>query len=150
MPPAATLGDQQPFAFESQVTEQFMGVVVIHQGTDRDFDLQVVAGAARHLAPGAAVTIFSAIAALVTEIDESVEAGLGHQINTAAASAIAAIGAAKRNKFLAAKAHRAVATIAGRHMNAYFINKFHRKTPHPQKRGGVPPGGSLIRLLKRR
>ena len=60
----------------------------------RDFDLQVVTGAARHLAPGAAVTIFGAIAALVTKIDERVEAGLGHQINTAAASAITAIGAA--------------------------------------------------------
>jgi hypothetical protein len=43
-----------------------------------------------------------------------------------------------------------VATVAGRHMNAYFINKFHRKTPHPQKRGGVPLGRSLLRPLKRR
>ncbi|CDQ10787.1 protein of unknown function [Acidithiobacillus ferrivorans] len=93
-----------------------------------------MAGATSHLAAGATMTVFSTIAALIAEVDEGIETGLSNQIDAAAAPAIAAIGAAKGDELLAAETHRSMTAVTGGHMNAHFVNKFHRK-PRSRRNG---------------
>ena len=46
---------------------------------------------------------------------QAIDARLGHEDDAAAVAAVAAVGSAARNEFLAAKAEAAVAPFAGRH-----------------------------------
>ncbi len=134
---AAALGDQQGVAVVAQITQEFVGVVVIDQGADGDGDGQIAPAPPRHLPAGPPMSVFGPKAALVAEVDEGIEAALGDQRDVSAAPAIAPIGSAEGDEFLAAEADRAVAAVAGADGDAHFINEFHRKTPRRRVRRGA-------------
>ena len=79
-----------------------------------------------------------------TVIDQRVDVAIGHRVDTAAATAIAAVRAAERNELLAPKARDAIASVAGDDFDLRFVDEFHdvrntessvRKTKAPQRAG---------------
>ena len=59
----------------------------------------------------------------VGQRSEAIDTGFGQEDHAAAVAAVAAVGAAARNEFLAAKAEAAVASFAGRHLNFHSIDE---------------------------
>jgi hypothetical protein len=77
---------------------------------------------------------FGPVTALVAEIYQGIEAGLGDEENAATAATITTIWTAKGDKFFPTKAQGAVPTGTRSNMDAYFINKLHKK-PRSRKNG---------------
>ena len=87
----------------------------------------------------------------VAIIDQGVEAGHGFRHHVAAAAAVAAVGAAELDEFLAAERDAAVATVAGPDLDSRLVEKFHGgelvnrviKRGNPRFRSARPPFASL-------
>jgi hypothetical protein len=58
-------------------------------------------------------------------VNQGIDVPVGDCPDAATAAAIAAIGAAPRNEFFAAKRHDAIAPIAGNDFNVCFVNELH-------------------------
>ena len=54
-----------------------------------------------------------------------VDIAIGDQMDAAPATAVAAVGPAARNVFLAAKGRGAVAAVAGQYLDRRFVDEFH-------------------------
>ncbi|MNJ71767.1 hypothetical protein D3C77_683470 [compost metagenome] len=63
--------------------------------------------------------------ARIAEIDQRIDVAVGHRIDGAAASAVAAVRAAFGDELFAAKARHAIAAFAGDHFNGGFVYEFH-------------------------
>ena len=117
--------DQQTLAVFGQIADHFVGHDVVHYGADRHDDDLVVATLAVHLPAHAVLAALGAELGLVAEVDQRVEVLVGHQPDTAAIAAVAAIRATQRYELLAAKADAAVAAIACADLDFGFVDEFH-------------------------
>ena len=132
-PAHAALGHQQALAVRGQVADDFIGIDVVHHRAHRHRDGLVLAGLAIHLAAHAVFTALGFEAGFVAEIHQGIEIFIGNQPNIATTAAIAAIGAAQRNEFLAPERNAAVAAIAGGHHDFCFVYEFHTREPITRK-----------------
>src|SRR5690554_3943253 len=73
----------------------------------------------------AVFAIFAPMQTGVAEVDQCIDVAVGYSVNAAAASAVAAVRAALRYEFFAAKAGRAIAALAGNDFDGGFVDEFH-------------------------
>src|SRR5690606_15828192 len=125
----AALGDQQALSRLDQVANHLLGVGVDHRGTHRHRQDQILALGAGALAGAALLAVGGDEAAGVAVVDQGVEVVRGFQIDGAAVTAVAAVGAALLDELFAAKTHHAVAAVAGLYRYRYFIDEFHGAPP---------------------
>src|SRR5258706_9944908 len=78
------------------------------------------------VAPAPVLPVLRAEDALEAIVHERVQIGVGDRVDAAAAPAVAAVGAAARHVLLAAERRRAVTAAAGGHLDARFVEEFHR------------------------
>jgi hypothetical protein len=76
----------------------------------------------------AALTVARLVPACVAEVDQRVQVAVAHGKDTATAAAVATVRATEGNELFAAKAHAAIAAIAGHHVDGGFVNEFHAGT----------------------
>src|SRR5215469_11845775 len=108
-----------------EIGDQGLAVLLkdLRAGRDLEDDgAPVAAGAVFAHALPAALGLEMLLVAIIDERIEAVDA-FGHHIATA--SAIAAIGPAKLDKFLPAKGDAAVAAVAGADIDLRLVEKFH-------------------------
>src|SRR6185312_5277044 len=121
----AAHGNFQALAMLRQVADHFLGIDVDHGRTDRYPDDLVFAALAGHLAAHAVLATLGAEAALMTKVDQRVEAFVGYQPHVATIAAMATVGPAERNEFLAPETDAAVAAVAGVYGDFSFVDEFH-------------------------
>jgi hypothetical protein len=121
----AAVRDDQPLAIPDQVTDQFIGILFMHQCPDRYLDDQVFTGLAGTVSSPAVFTPPGNKLAGMTKVDQGIDGTVSFQVDTAAITTITAIRPAKGYIFLAPETDRTVATIAGTDFNGCFIDKFH-------------------------
>src|SRR5690606_31498975 len=114
-----------------------VGVEVPDLGADRNGDVEVGAGLTGHVAPAAGLAVRGLEAPLHAEVCERVEPLARHEIDAAAAAAVAAVRPAPRDELLAAKADRAVAAATGLDANLRFVDEFHGRTGRRAPRAGA-------------
>src|SRR5207247_2526828 len=73
----------------------------------------------------AAPAVIGAVDAGEAVVDQRVDVAVGARPDAAAAPAVAAVGAAARHVFLAAKRRRAIAALAGVDLDLRFVDEFH-------------------------
>jgi hypothetical protein len=66
------------------------------------------------------------MAARKPKVHQGIEAGVGHRIHMASASAVAAIGAPKLFVLFVPKRDAAVPTVTGDHVNQRFVHELHK------------------------
>ena len=121
----AALGNFHPLAVAGELTNQLGGGFINDARAQRHGNVEVdavAAAAVRAAAVGAALRIEAPGEA---EVGQSIEVGVGHGINAAAIAAITAVRATEGDELFAAKAHAAIAAIAGFDADSDFINEFH-------------------------
>lgn len=84
---------------------------------------------AGHVAPHAGLAVLGTEVALVAQVHQGVEALVGDHIDTAAITAVAAVGTAEGDVLLAAEADAAVAALARLDADIRFIYEFHLLLP---------------------
>ncbi len=124
----ATLGNQQTLAMLGNITDLLIGFCIEHHGAGGNTNFQVFAASAGHLLAGAIMAALGTEQALVTEIHQSIQTLVSHQINTATVAAVAAIRTTPRNVLLAPKTDNAMTAVSCFYTNRGFINKLHPKT----------------------
>src|SRR5690606_14506192 len=92
---AAALGHQQAVVVLGQVTDDFIGGHVHDHGANRHGDDQVFAALAVGLAAHAVLTALRLEDALVAEVDQGVQVGVGADPDVAAIATIATVRAAQ-------------------------------------------------------
>ena len=117
--------NQQLLSVLGQVADEFFGGDIGDRGAHRHADQGVFASLAEHLPAPAVLATLRLEAALVAEVDQGVDVLIGNQPDAAAIAAVATIRSTERNKFLATKAHAAVATGAGLDVDLRFVDEFH-------------------------
>ena len=108
--------------------EQQGAIVVVGQDlrADRDLDHQIVAARAGAVAARAGGAAARLEMLGITKVDQRVEAGDGFEHDVAALAAVAAVGAAIFDIFLAPERHGAGAAVAGLHENLCLVEEMHR------------------------
>src|SRR5439155_8249742 len=92
---------------------------------DGNAQLDVLGAAAVLVAPAPVFARLRAEDARVAIVDERVEVRIGHHVDAPAAATVAAVGAAARHELLAPERRRAVAALAGDHLDARFVEELH-------------------------
>ncbi len=69
--------------------------------------------------------VLRAVQARIAVVDQRIDVAIGDGVDGAATAAVAAVGAAERNEFFAAKARNAIATLAGNDFDGCFVDEFH-------------------------
>src|SRR5690606_15482855 len=149
--PAATLTaarDPHAVAIQLQVAQQRAGITVIYEGPGRDADdfIFAVSPAAVAALTGAAVLRRPVV--MAGEIDKCGHLGIGQQIHAAAVAAVAAVGPAFGDIFLAPKADTAVAAATGSNADNCFVNKLHLYNDSPDRAGRALDGRVTSRGLQ--
>ena len=101
--PVPEPGDDQLLAMLQNFADEFAGVQHAHFRAARNFNDQIFAVLARALRPFAVAGMFGALVGLIVETDQRIDIAARFQNHAAAATAIAAIGTAVRDIFLAAE-----------------------------------------------
>ncbi len=125
-PAVAALGDHGAIAFVLEVGDQRAGLFVEHLRAGGDFQHGVGAAAAGAVLAHAVHAGLGLEVLLVAEIDQGVEAVGAFDDDVAAAPAVAAVGAAELDEFLAPERDAAGAAVAGADVDLGLIKKFHR------------------------
>ena len=112
-----------------QIGQQPFAVLVLQkdQRSDGKVQDQIIALPAVHLPSHAVLAVLGGIMPFEAKVIQRQQAGIGAQDDGAAVTAVAAVRAALRNKFLPSEMHAPVATVAGLHTDARFINKAYSK-----------------------
>jgi hypothetical protein len=134
-----------------KITEGFAGIDVNDLGAERHIDIEILARCARTVFAGATTSVLGFEATPKPEIRERIGAIVDTQQDAATVTAIAAVGTALGNEFLAAKADGALAAVAGFDANDGLVNEFHLpdvpKTKKPRQAGlwldWLPPSASI-------
>ncbi len=125
--PAVAAGQQDDALVRlGHVGEDGFLVVVEDFGADGHAQDDVLAVGAGALAAGAAAAVLGAEMLLVAVVDQRVEVFLRLKDDVAAPAAVAAVGTAELDEFLAAKAHRAAPAVAALQVDLALVEKFHR------------------------
>ena len=86
---------------------------------------RIVAAGTVHVLARTAFAVLGADVLVKAVVDQRVDVAIGYGINTAAAAAVAAVRAAFRDEFFAAKARGAIAALAGDDFDGCFVYEFH-------------------------
>ena len=138
----AAAGDHGPLAARDQVGDQLAGRVVVDRGAGRDGQDEVVAGLA--VAPRAlAATAGRRLEMLLDlEVAQRRLAGVHLEVDRAAATAVAAVGAAARDVRLAPERRGPVTAVAGADPDRHAVEE-HRMShsSHGRLRATAPARG---------
>src|SRR3954463_15319881 len=98
---------------------------IADERSDRHAELDIVSAAAMAIGAQALASGLGAMDASEAVVDECVDVAIGASPDASAAAAVAAVRAAARDVFLPAKAGRAVAALAGMHLDLGFVDELH-------------------------
>ena len=118
-------GQQALFAVLQQFHHHFAGFEVADDGAHGHAQGDVRAGRAELVGATALLAVARFVAAGIAVVDQGVDVAIGHDIDVTASPAIAAVGAAEGDEFLATEADATAAAVAGGHIDGGFINEFH-------------------------
>ncbi len=118
-----------------QVTEQLAGFGLVHEGTDRHLDDQVLPGFTTAVVAASVFTTLGNELALMPEIDQRVDAAVGFQQHAAAVAAVTAVRSAHGNVFLAPETDTAIAAVTGTHIDFRLIYEFHTANRNQTRHG---------------
>jgi hypothetical protein len=121
----AALGKQESLADFGEIGDQRFAVLLIYLRALRHLQHNVGTFGAVAVAPHAVHAGLGLEVLLVTVIDQGVEAGHDLHPDIAATAAIAAVGAAEFNEFLAPERDSAGAAVARSYMDLCLVEKFH-------------------------
>ncbi len=110
---AAADGEAGAIAGLGEVAQEEVGAGVVDDGADGDADVDVGSAGAGLILALSRAAVFRDELAVVAEVEEGVDGGVGDEGHIAALAAVAAVGAAARDELLPAEAHAAVAAFAG-------------------------------------
>jgi hypothetical protein len=120
---ASALGDDDLLVGVLEVVHQFAGVLVVNGCAHGDFEDD---GASVEAVAVGAEAVFAALRLVfrvIAEVNEGIVALRGDHDDVAAASAVAARGAAAGNKLFTPEGHAAIAAVAGFYTDLCFIDK---------------------------
>jgi len=121
----AATGNQHFLAVGVEIGNDGLGVLVGNDGADRDVQGDVVAALAVAVAGAAVLASAGEEFAGVAVFDQRIEVAIGDDIDAAAATTVAAVGAAFGFVFLASERDDAVAAVAGGNVDFGFVDEFH-------------------------
>src|SRR6266567_3055973 len=140
-PAVATPGEHRAVADLDEIGQERLAVLVEDLGPGRHFEHEVGARGARALLAHAVLPAAGLEMLAVAIVDQRVEPGYGLRRHVAAAAAVAAIGAAELDEFLAAERHAAVAAVAGPDLDFRLVEKFHGVFSLPREATAKRRGG---------
>src|SRR5579863_41581 len=114
-----------------EIGDQCRVVFLIDLRTDWDFEHGVGAAGAMAVLAHAGLAVLGEEMLLVAIVDERVEPVDRDCDHVTTLAAVATIGAAKLNEFLAAERNAAVAAVARADIDLGFVKKFHRSSVGP-------------------
>ncbi len=148
-PAVAAPGQDDPLAFLGQISEEGFSVFIQDLCADRDLEHRVFATLAGAIGTHAVPAAGGLVMLLIAKVDERIEIVHAFGDHVTAASAVAAVRAAKLNERLAAKANAAVAAVAALYIYLLLIQEFHGSGPNtcvltssqirPSKKGNGRP-----------
>jgi hypothetical protein len=94
----SALRNEDSFIRLGEIVDSLARFVVVHDGTDGDFDFKILAVGAMTVAAFAVTTTVSAERMAVAKLQERVLVDFRGEINVAAITAVSAAGAASRDK----------------------------------------------------
>jgi len=121
----AATHEQEALAVGGEVGDQLAVIRVAHDGAHRHAQHHVLAGAAVAVGAHAALAVVGPVHAREVIVDQRIDVAVGARPHAAAAPAVAAVGPALGHVPFAAKARRAVASLAGMHLDLRFVDEFH-------------------------
>ena len=140
-PAVAAPGEHRAVADRDEIGQERLAVRVEDLGPGRHFEHEVGARGARALLAHAVLPAAGLEMLAVAIVDQRVEPGYGLRRHVAAAAAVAAIGAAELDEFLAAERHAAVAAVAGPDLDFGLVEKFHGVFSLPREATAKRRGG---------
>ena len=123
---ASAMGDDDALIGAGKVPDFLAGFFVVDDGADRDLENDVDAFASGAVGAFAVASALGFVFRVKAEVDERVVTLAGFHDDVATLAAVAAGGAAARDKFLAAKGQTAVAAVAGFDSDCGFVDE-HRE-----------------------
>src|SRR5580704_2525306 len=125
--PAVAAAQEHPALSNlGEIGEHGLAILRQHLGPDRHAQHDIAPTGAAALAPGAAAPVLRPEMLLVAVVDQGVEIIERLENDIAALAAIAAVGTAELDEFLAPEAGRAGAAIAALQVDLALVEKFHR------------------------
>ena len=124
----AAPGNKQALTLAHQVTNQFIGIHLMDNRTDRYLHDQVVTGLAGTVLAGTFLTLPRQEFTRMAEIDQRIDTAVGLQVHTATIPTIATVRPAKGDVLLTPETDTAVPAVTGTHFNSGFVYKFHGNT----------------------
>jgi hypothetical protein len=107
------------------LTDEFLGVNILNAGAHRHTDVQGLTLSTAHLATHPVLAALRAMAPVVTEINERVQAAVGAQNDMATVTTIATVGTTARNVFLTPEADATIAAVSRLDRDHCLIDEFH-------------------------
>src|SRR5690606_4787814 len=108
-----------------EVEQELARVGVMDNGAHRHAQGDVGGSRAVLVRAASVFAVLGAVQARIAEIDQRVDIAIGDGKDAAAASAVAAIGAAFGDELFAAKARHAITAFAGDDFDGGFVYEFH-------------------------
>ena len=150
--PIAALGDQHLFAWIQQLRQNFAGVGIRDDRPHGHAQDDVISRGTELIGTPAGLTVAGLETAGVAVVDQRVQVQITHGMDAAATPAIATVGPAERNEFLAPEAHAACSAMTCGDVDERFVNKLHdfrtfKDKPRPRpgltasKRRPIPKKG---------
>ena len=132
-PATPARGDHLSLPHFGQVADDFTGIDIPDDRAAWNLHVQIIARLACLVATGTGLSAFRTELPRHTKIGERIHGRVCDHVNTAAVTAIAAVGSALFNVFFTAKTQAAVPAIACLYADCRFIDEFHclslQKTP---------------------
>jgi hypothetical protein len=108
----SALRNEDAFIRFSEIVESLARFVVVHDGTDGNFDFKILAVGAMTIAAFAVTATVGSEGVAVPKLQERVFVGFRDEINVAAITAISAAGAATRDELLPTERDTTVTAVA--------------------------------------
>ena len=118
-------GDQQPLAVTHQVADKLAGLILVDNRADRHLDHEIITRLACPVATRPVGAALCEELAGMAKIHKRIHATVRFQQDTAAITAITAVGTAERYVLLAPETDTAIATVPGTHLDCHFVDEFH-------------------------
>src|SRR5262249_15626426 len=124
--PATPTGDHDAMVGLDKVGDQLAGLGVANDGAGRHLKDEVVALGAMLLLTAAGLAGCGLVMGMVVVVHQSVQAGIGLKVDTAATSTVAAVRPAHRDELFAAEVDGAVAAVASLDVDLRAVEELHR------------------------
>src|SRR5262245_2489096 len=152
----AAFGEHRALAHLGEIGEQRLTVLLVDLGADRNLHHNVGAVRAMAILAHAATAVLGGVVLLIAVVDQRVEALDGERHHVATLAAVAAVGPAELDEFLAPERHAAVPAVTGADVDLGFVEEFHDgRNMRPPKREwettmlvnfiSAPPAASKVR-----